>query len=303
MPGITHSLIELQTEKLNEKELAQNSPRKAERNCFTRPRLIDAEFWITKLRRDDLKLCLKRYRDHARKWIVLDFGSRHAPYRDLFEGKVRQFLSADLSDGTSLRQDVAINPQGRLLHPDESVDVVLSLQVLEHVSDVDVYLQEAHRVLKPGGILWLTTHGMWPYHPAPEDYHRWTLAGLKKTLGEYFTILDTAALMGAPAYAWMIYMHWGWAVSCRLNGLQARLLNEFTRSQKWGKTGARKQRITTPWLYLGSTLARLLSIPINLVMVGVDAITPRDMKNEQAAVYRVTARKTGSGKVAGWLGD
>jgi ubiquinone/menaquinone biosynthesis C-methylase UbiE len=54
----------------------------------------------------------------------------------------------------------------------------VSFQVLEHVPVPNDYLKEAHRVTKSGGKLFLTTHGQWPYHPTPTDYHRWTKAGL-----------------------------------------------------------------------------------------------------------------------------
>lgn len=42
---------------------------------------------------------------------------------------------------------------------DNSVDVGLSLAVLEHLDAPDVFLREAYRVLKPGGMLLLTTPG------------------------------------------------------------------------------------------------------------------------------------------------
>jgi len=54
----------------------------------------------------------------------------------------------------------------------------VSFQVLEHVPVPHDYLKEATRVLKPGGRVFLTTHGPWPYHPTPTHYHRWTKAGL-----------------------------------------------------------------------------------------------------------------------------
>lgn len=41
--------------------------------------------------------------------------------------------------------------------PDNSVDVVTSLAVLEHLSDRQKHLQEIYRILKPGGQLLLTT--------------------------------------------------------------------------------------------------------------------------------------------------
>ncbi|MEI6150594.1 MAG: methyltransferase domain-containing protein, partial [bacterium] len=64
--------------------------------------------------------------------------------------------------------------------PSDSYDVVLSTQVLEHVENPAAYLAECRRILKPGGQLFLTTHGMYEEHGCPHDYFRWTSEGLEK---------------------------------------------------------------------------------------------------------------------------
>ena len=261
------------------------------RNAFTHPRLVDTEFWITRLRRNDLHTLVRRYLP-ARDAVVLDFGARQAPYRPLFDGRAARFLTADLINGHAPdAHDVVIEPDGRLRHPDASVDVVLSLQVLEHVADTQRYLQEARRVLKPGGLLWVTTHGMWPYHPAPDDYHRWTQAGLRRLLEPYFEIEEVDALMGAPAYAVMIYQQWLWDASLKLNALQSNALNRLTRSQRWGKAGDPSQRIRGRYLYAGSVLANVLAVPLNVIIAGLDTVTPLSRKRGEAAVFRVAARR------------
>ena len=264
---------------------------KTPRNPFTDPWLVDSEFWITRLRRNDLERLAERYLP-GKTAVVLDFGARHAPYRPIFSRAVQHFLTADLLNGRAEgAHDVVIEPDGRLRHPDTSVDVVLSLQVLEHVEDAAQYLREAKRILKPGGLLWLTTHGMWPYHPTPDDYHRWTLAGLRRLIGREFQIEETDALMGAPAYAVMIYQHWLWDAALRINALQARALNALTRSTRWGKTGPRDRRVDNPYLYLGHVAASLASVPLNLAIAAIDTLTPSSRKQADAAVFRIAARK------------
>ena len=50
-------------------------------------------------------------------------------------------------------------------------DVVLFTQVLEQVPDPAHYALECFRVLKPGGSLIITTHGLFEGH---DDFQRWT---------------------------------------------------------------------------------------------------------------------------------
>jgi SAM-dependent methyltransferase len=107
---------------------------------------------------------------------ILDYGCGIMPYRSAFELAGAQTIGADIGDNKEAQ--IKISDRGRIAIADNSFDYVLSFQVLEHVLNPNDYLTEAIRVLKPGGKLFLTTHGLWPYHPTPTDYHRWTKAGL-----------------------------------------------------------------------------------------------------------------------------
>lgn len=62
---------------------------------------------------------------------------------------------------------------------DSSLDVVICAAVLEHVKEPEKIVAEAYRVLKTGGELYIEIPFLQPYHAAPEDYHRWTISGLR----------------------------------------------------------------------------------------------------------------------------
>ena len=112
---------------------------------------------------------------------ILDFGCADKPYRRFFALSA-EYVAADLPGNVDA--DVEIRPDGTVPVDDESVDVVLSTQVLEHVADPQVYLAECVRVLRPGGQLLLSTHGVMVYHPDPVDLWRWTGAGLQRSVSD-----------------------------------------------------------------------------------------------------------------------
>jgi SAM-dependent methyltransferase len=100
---------------------------------------------------------------------------------------------------------VTIIPGKPLDLADASVDGVTSFQVLEHVWDIDWYLRESYRILKPGGWLLLSTHGTWLFHPHPTDFRRWTRPGLEDEIkARGFTHVGTLPIAGPLAWTLMI---------------------------------------------------------------------------------------------------
>lgn len=55
--------------------------------------------------------------------------------------------------------------------PEERFDVVVSQEVIEHFQDQARYLSVAHKILKPGGLIVLTTPNQRTVKAAPEEYH------------------------------------------------------------------------------------------------------------------------------------
>ncbi len=121
---------------------------------------------------------------------VLDVGAGEAPsYRDVLPSSAR-LVDYDIGAG-----DVR-GSADRLPFRDNSFDVVVSFAVFEHLRDPDRSLAEIRRVLRPGGVLLLGTHGVYPYHPTPGDYTRWTREGLVELVGRNFEVESVAPAGG-----------------------------------------------------------------------------------------------------------
>lgn len=145
---------------------------------------------------------------------VLDYGCASAPYREFFPGD-SEYVGADFAGNpdASLR----LNADGTVPAEDRSFDVVVSTQVLEHVAEPRLYLSECFRVLRPGGQLLLSTHGVFVYHPDPGDYWRWTSAGLKREIEHAgFEMTRFAGVFGLAATGLQLLQHAIWVRLPRL---------------------------------------------------------------------------------------
>lgn len=130
---------------------------------------------------------------------VLDYGCADAPYRNVLPKEVR-YVGADLEGNPEAT--VVLRIDGTLPLPDGAVDLVLSTQVLEHVEDPSLYLSECFRVLKTGGHLILSTHGIMYYHRDPVDHWRWTRTGLSKIVeAAGLRVVKLRGVMGLVAAA------------------------------------------------------------------------------------------------------
>jgi SAM-dependent methyltransferase len=114
----------------------------------------------------------------SEKIRILDYGCGGSPYRALFPKS--EYIRADFTPCKGL--DFLLPADSSIPAPDGSFDMVLSTQVLEHVPEPTGYITECFRVLRPGGFLILTTHGLFEDHGCPYDFQRWTADGLRLLL-------------------------------------------------------------------------------------------------------------------------
>lgn len=135
------------------------------------PKLWDLDYLVLK----DLRQLVETLAQHTRG-RVFDYGCGAAPYRAFFK-HCTEYIGADVTPGPQI--DRLLDADGLTAELPDAYDVVLSTQVLEHVKDPPSYLRECFRILKPGGQLILSTHGMVEEHGCPFDFHRWTSRGLE----------------------------------------------------------------------------------------------------------------------------
>jgi SAM-dependent methyltransferase len=144
---------------------------------------------------------------HSADGLTLEVGSEEVAYRRWFPNQV--VINIAPSPSADLLADVH-----RLPFREETFDIVLCTEVLEHLDAPDSALRELHRVLKPGGKLLLTTPFAYAIHYAPTDYWRYTRFGLGRLLRGFRveevreSTSDGAAL--ATLFHYWLFRRRGW---------------------------------------------------------------------------------------------
>ena len=68
---------------------------------------------------------------------------------------------------------------------DNSIEAIINEFVLEHIKEPEKVIAEIYRVLRPGGLIYLTAPFLVSFHSSPDDYCRWSKNGLKELMKEF----------------------------------------------------------------------------------------------------------------------
>jgi SAM-dependent methyltransferase len=114
------------------------------------------------------------------KGVMYDLGSGESAYKDFFLQHVDKYIAVDWAESLhDLRADVFADLNNPLPIESNTANTVISLSVLEHLHSPRIFLGEAYRILKKGGLMILQVPFQWHVHEAPHDYFRYTPYGLK----------------------------------------------------------------------------------------------------------------------------
>lgn len=112
--------------------------------------------------------------------MIVDFIPPEIPIIDLGSGPERlgaRFLNVDVYPFPEV--DIVADAE-HLPFKDGTVGALVSESMLEHVPHPTYVTREIMRVLKPGGIVYVSAPFIHPYHASPDDFNRWTISGLKE---------------------------------------------------------------------------------------------------------------------------
>ncbi|MDY6802893.1 MAG: class I SAM-dependent methyltransferase [Cyanobacteriota bacterium] len=137
------------------------------------------------------------------KGIVLDFGAGNTQPEYLKPNicylEVQQYPFTDI---------VCTTP--KLPFADNSFDGVISHAVFEHIPNPFITAKELFRILKPGGLIFIDTAFLQPFHSDPNHYFNMTIQGLRQIMSDFEEINSGILEHHYPSYSLMMLIRIIW---------------------------------------------------------------------------------------------
>lgn len=153
---------------------------------------------------ENLTAVIRKELPKRRKLRILDAGCGSKPYKKLFEGRVGKYICLDIKPGKFVDCVASVE---NIPFPDKSFDVIISIEVLEHVENPEYAIREFYRVLDWGGVVLATVPFIWEEHG---DYQRWTSEGLKRFFNNVFEevkVIQSGGSLAALFQILNLYIH------------------------------------------------------------------------------------------------
>lgn len=128
----------------------------------------DKRRW-TSWRKENFKFLESALRTLPREAKVIDLGSGEMPFQELY----KDFPNATFVDFhvTGEKMD-KVDLNKNFPYANDSFDAVTATNTIEHILNLDLFLSEVYRILKPGGVFIGTVPFLASVHQAPYDFQR-----------------------------------------------------------------------------------------------------------------------------------
>lgn len=117
---------------------------------------------------------------------VLEVGSKEygstASFRDFYAGA--EYVGLDMAEGAGVDLVADLT---RTIEPLKERHFALGIccSVLEHVDKPWLFAANLTRVIRPGGVLYMSVPWVWRYHAYPDDYFRFSHRGVMSLFDEF----------------------------------------------------------------------------------------------------------------------
>lgn len=110
--------------------------------------------------------------------VIYDIGAKSAR-AGYFGGPpaTATIICVDIEAGPGV--DVVADAQDMPQVPAQSADCVFLVSVLQHLPSPQKAIDEAYRILRPGGIIYVNVPFIFIYHRDPDDFNRFSVRGLE----------------------------------------------------------------------------------------------------------------------------
>jgi SAM-dependent methyltransferase len=190
-------------------DVKTTTPQKSD--CLDTLRFLHRLFWKV-----SFKVVPHLYSKRRMKEIASIFNRRIEAYKNLNSFETYRFLIVGGGNRGNIGREIKISDNCELINSDvyytstvnliadvtllpfadSSFDFVLAEGVLEHVVSPVRGVEEIHRILKPDGLIFVTSPLMLGVHMPGADFTRWTKSGLV-ALFRNFDILESGVIDGA----------------------------------------------------------------------------------------------------------
>jgi SAM-dependent methyltransferase len=151
------------------------------------PKIYDYCYFTTSINIRLIDTAIKKI-DDTKNYTVVDIGCGEKPFYNKFKGDFK-YIGIDFSSHSSA--DIVCDIKNEIPVEKNTADFIILSEVLEHLPNPFSIISEIERILKPEGILFISTPFAFPIHARPHDYFRFTENFYIDLQNQYsFTLVD-----------------------------------------------------------------------------------------------------------------